>query len=85
MSTNVASVSNRKVELVVHVDDYLGESRRQDIERALEGDQGVFKANFTASRPHLMLVEYDAGQISSTDVLTKVTAQSVHAELVGPI
>ncbi len=85
MSTNVASVSNRKVELVVHVDDYLGESRRQDIEQALEGEQAVLKAHFTANRPHLMLVEYDAGQISSADVLTKVNEQSVHAELVGPI
>jgi hypothetical protein len=85
MSTNIASVSSRKVELVVHVDDYLGESRRQDIEQALEGDQGVFKANFTTNRPHLMLVEYDAVELSSSDVLSKVNEQSVHAELVGPI
>jgi hypothetical protein len=76
---------NKKVGLVVHVDDSLGESRRLDIEHALEDEQGVSGAHFAERRPHLMVIEYDPGVTSSMRILERVNQQSVHAELIGPI
>ena len=75
---------SHKIGLVLHVDDTLGEERRGDIEVALESEQGVSAAHFTDRRPHLMVVEYDPDLTSSTHILSKVNAQRVHAELIGP-
>jgi hypothetical protein len=36
-------------------------------------------------RYHLMLVRYDRETFDSLDVLGKVNAQDVHAELIGPL
>ena len=32
-----------------------------------------------------MLVQYDSNNINSRDVLSRVKAQNVHAELIGPV
>lgn len=76
---------SHKVDLVVHVDNMLGNQRRMDIESALESSQGVRWAHFTDGRPHLMVVEYDPDTTSSYEILQQVNRQSVHAELIGPI
>ena len=74
-----------KVEIVVHVDETLGESRRNDLVKALVGSEGIHAAEFCPLRYHLMLVQYDRNNINSKDVLNRVKAQSVHAELIGPV
>jgi hypothetical protein len=76
---------SHKVDLVVHVDDMLGEQRRLDIETAVESAKGIRWAHFTDGRPHLMVVEYDPDETSSMEILQQVNRQSVHAELVGPV
>ena len=76
---------SHKVGLVVHIDDHLGDERRGHIEQAIRSTSGVSTAHFTDNRPHLMVVEYDPAQVSSTDILHNVNNQSVHAELIGPI
>ena len=42
-------------EIVVHVDEQLGESRRSDLVDALEGRDGIQSAEFCPLRYHLML------------------------------
>ena len=74
-----------KVEIVVHVDENLGEDRRNDLVEALNGAEGINSAEFCPLRYHLMLVEYDRNNINSQDVLSRVKAQNVHAELIGPM
>lgn len=76
---------SHRIGLVLHIDDNVGESRRTDIEQALESEHGVSSAHFTDHRPHLMVVEYDPDETSSTSILQNVNRQSVHAELIGPI
>ena len=77
--------ASHNIGLVLHVDDTLGETRRNDIEATLETELGVSSAHFTDHRPHLMVVEYDPDVTSSAYILEKVNGQSVHAELIGPI
>jgi len=74
-----------KVEIVVHVDETLGESRRNDLVDALQETDGVHTAEFCPLRYHLMLVQYDRDSISSRDVLARVKSQNIHAELIGPL
>ena len=76
---------SHKVDVVVHVDETLGEQRRMEIESALESSQGIRWAHFTNGRPHLMVVEYDPAETTSFEILQQVNRQSVRAELVGPV
>ena len=75
----------RHVEIVVHVDETLGDERRSDLVQALEDAEGVRSAEFCPLRYHLMLVQYNRERMTSQDVLSKISAQSIHAELIGPV
>lgn len=73
------------VEIVVHVEETLGDERRRDLVSALETDSGIKVAEFCPLRYHLMLVQYNRELMTSQDVLGKVNAQGVHAKLIGPV
>ncbi|HAJ92726.1 MAG TPA: ATP-binding protein [Gammaproteobacteria bacterium] len=77
--------AEHNVEIVVHVDESLDEGKRSDLVTALEESEGIYRVEFCPLRYHLMLVQYDRNRIASQDVLGKVTAQSIHAELIGPV
>ena len=72
-----------KTDMVMHVDNYLGENTRRTIEKAITGAKGVLHAHFNERRPHLMLVSYDTERTSSFEVLARMTRQQVRAERVG--
>jgi phosphoribosyl-ATP pyrophosphohydrolase len=73
------------VEIIVHVDETLGEERRNVLVTALEDQNGIRSAEFCPLRYHLMLVQYNRELMTSQDVLGKVTSQNVHAKLIGPV
>lgn len=77
--------SNNNVEVVIHINDTLGEARREDLTTALEGREGIYNAEFCPLRYHLMLVDYDKDKFSSQEILQLVSRESVTAQLVGPI
>ncbi len=70
-------------DMVMHIDNTLGEGSRRNIERTLSGSRGVIQAHFNERRPHLMLVSYDTDRISSFDIMTEISNQDLHAERVG--
>ncbi len=72
-------------EIVVHVNEQLGESRRSDLVDALEGKEGIMSAEFCPLRYHLMLVNYNRDTLSSQDVLSGIKSQNIHAQLIGPV
>ncbi|HAJ91947.1 MAG TPA: hypothetical protein DCO71_04920 [Gammaproteobacteria bacterium] len=76
---------NQSVEIVLHVDDTLGEEQRNDLALSLRSNDGVYNAKFTPNRNHLMLVEYNRVKYKALDILQKLTSNSVRAELIGPI
>ncbi|VAW76920.1 hypothetical protein MNBD_GAMMA13-635 [hydrothermal vent metagenome] len=76
---------SHKIGLVLHIDETLEASQREDIEQVINAEKGIGSARFTERRPHLMVVEYDPELISSTRVLASIHHQSVCAQLVGPI
>ena len=76
---------NGDIEIILHVDETLGESRRNDLTDALKSKDGIRSAEFCPLRYHLMLVSYDRDNLTSQDVLHQVKNQSVHAQLIGPV
>ena len=82
---NINQDPDKTVEIVVHVDETLGDERRKDLVAALESAGGIQSAEFCPLRYHLMLVRYDRGLMSSQDVLGKVNAENIHAKLIGPV
>jgi len=79
------SNQNQSVEIVLHVDDTLGEKQRNDLVSLLSANDGVYNAKFTPNREHLMLVEYNRIKYKAVDILQKLTNYRVRAELIGPI
>jgi hypothetical protein len=70
-------------DMVMHVDNFLGENTRRNIEKALCAKKGVIHAHFNEKRPHLMLVSYDTDRTSSFEVLAQMMGQQVRAERIG--
>ena len=70
-------------DMVMHVDNFLGENTRRNIEKALKAKKGIIHAHFNDKRPHLMLVSYDTERTSSFEVLAQMTGQQLHAERIG--
>ena len=77
--------TDHTVEIVVHIEETLGEERRQDLVTALEANSDIKVAEFCPLRYHLMLVQYNRDRWTSLDVLGKVQSENVHAKLIGPV
>jgi len=75
----------KNVEIVVHVDESLGDEQRDNLTDYLESTDGIETAEFCPLRWHLMLVQYDREQVTSQDVLGRVHARNIHAQLIGPV
>jgi cell division protein FtsX len=71
-----------QVEVVIHVDEALSEEQRATLVGNLQRRDGVKKAKFTEGREHLMLIDYDASKLNSSDVLGYVKQEDVSAELI---
>jgi hypothetical protein len=85
VSYDIRPEAERSTEIVVHIDETLGSGQRSNLVQALEGTEGIRSAEFCPLRYHLMLVNYNRERITSQDVLSRVTSQNVHAELIGPV
>jgi len=75
----------KKVEIVVHIDEELGDSNRGELTEYLATTDGVSTAEFCPLRFHLMLVQYDRNRVSSLDIIHRVNSKAVNAQLIGPI
>jgi len=76
-------MENRFSDVTVHVDETLDEAGRRAIEGALKALDGVASVRGADGTPHLLVVHFDPGQVGTAAILSAVTGQGVHAELVG--
>jgi hypothetical protein len=84
-ATSLFRQPQNHVEIVVHVDESLGADERNELVQHLVSIDGIEAAEFCPLRWHLMLVQYDRELINSHDVLGRVHAYNIHAELIGPV
>lgn len=76
---------NNNVEIIVHINETLDGITRNGLQAAILEDKGVHSAEFCPLRYHLLLVQYDRTKLNSRDVLSKVVARNLSAQIVGPI
>ncbi len=70
-------------DLLVHLDETLDHDHLARIEARLRQEEGVVSVAFRDDRPHLMVVAYDPQAIDEERIFDRVTAEGLHAELVG--
>lgn len=70
-------------DMIMHIDDSLGERSRRHVERVITGQHGVLHAHFNEQRPHLMLVAYDTDRTNSFEILNNMLCHRLCAERVS--
>jgi len=70
-------------DIVIHIDESLGDDRICNLERDLCGEEGVVSACVHDKRRHLMLVDYDPADRSPSEILGAVRRRGLHAEVIG--
>ena len=69
--------------MVVHIDDNPGVRRRDFVENLLRQRRGIHGARFSKAHPHLMVVDYDPGIVTSLDILRQCLYQNLDAERIS--
>ena len=82
MRVEQLKIGRVKNSVIVHIDELLDEQHRQNIESIVEQVGGVTNAHFNATRHHLMVVDYDTSRTNSSEILTRVKRQHLHAQLI---
>jgi len=77
------TMAYKTVDLIIHIDEELDDTRIHEIEKSLIQNEGVHSACVHEKARHLMLVDYDPDDVASGQLLEHVQAQGFHAELVG--
>ena len=74
---------NDLVDVTVHIDEYMDKEHRGLLTRQMRDISGVVAVGLREQNPHLMIIEYDPDSTSSADILTQVSSNGLHAELIG--
>jgi len=70
-------------DVTLHIDENLGPIDRGRLEDVLRSIDGVVSVHNPAERPHLAVVEYIPAKTSSSNILSTVRGEGMHAELIG--
>ncbi|MEN8205016.1 MAG: hypothetical protein ABFS24_03275 [Pseudomonadota bacterium] len=79
----IVQFHSKQSDLVLHVNDQVGDVQQRDIESALEENPGVVNVEFTENRPRLIHVSYDQDETSYIETLERLCSQNVHAQHMG--
>jgi hypothetical protein len=70
-------------DVLIHVDENLDSSQKEDIIHTMREIPGVISPRFNPGKEHMLLVAFNPAETKSTDLLTDVRSHGVHAELIG--
>ena len=70
-------------DVTIHVDEMLDANQLQDLEEQLRANFGVLEVRYQASRPHLLVADYDPEVLRAKDLLQIVEGSNLHGELIG--
>jgi hypothetical protein len=76
-------MSKRLNDVVVHVDESLGEAELAGIEQGIRAQQGVVSVGHRPGQAHLLMVVYDAAVTPAAGLLHHFRQRGLHAELIG--
>ena len=70
-------------DVTIHIDKDTDATTRSNVENGLRRLNGVVSVHMPEEKPHLVVVEYNPEEITSSDLLTMVGELAGHAELIG--
>ena len=70
-------------DITLHIDETLEPEALAQLESRLRAEDGVLSVGRQPRRPHLMVVEYNPRRASGQRILSAVTREGLHAEIVG--
>ena len=70
-------------DVTVHIDETLAPDALERLESRLRAEEGVISVGRQARRPHLMVVEYNPKRATGERILSTLTREGLHAEIVG--
>jgi len=76
-------MGQKMVDVTLHIDEDTTPDERAGLRDQLLRLNGVMKADFRDTRPHLMIVEYDPDLVASSRLLEVTEQRGYHAELIG--
>lgn len=76
-------MSQHNADVMVHIDECLDEDSLRHLEADIKENRGVVRVVHNPSRPHLLMVDFDAAVIRSGVVLNEIRGHGMHAQLVG--
>ena len=71
------------VDVTIHIDKETDADTREKIDAALRTLPGVVSVHMPNEEPHLLVVEYNPDDTTSTHMLTMVRELAGHAEMIG--
>lgn len=72
-----------RTDAVIHIDENLTDDAIHDIQADLSQIKGVYSACVNERARHLMLIDYDPGDIRAGMLLRELESHGVHAKLIG--
>lgn len=73
----------RKADVTLHIDEELDDARTAEVCEVLKGANGILSARCAEHKRHLYVVEFDPDHIDGKGILSHVTRQGLHGELIG--
>jgi hypothetical protein len=70
-------------DVIIHIDETLDQTHLERLRDRVLEQAGVMTADYRLQQRHLMVVGYDPDRNSAGNLLKAVTAQGLHAELIG--
>ena len=70
-------------DVMIHIDETLPRDALTKLENTVREDECVISASVPTGKEHMMLVAYNPDCTTATDILSRVSKQGIHAELVG--
>jgi hypothetical protein len=70
-------------DILIHIDDDLGEQERKSLEESMREIAGVVAPRFNSGKEHLLLVAFNPEVTNSAALLARVQSHGYNAQLVG--
>lgn len=70
-------------DIMIHINESLGEEARSALENAIRSVEGVVAPRFNAGKEHLLMVAFDPKKTSAAALLEQTRTAGYTAQLVG--
>lgn len=70
-------------DILIHIDELLNDQAIHDLEREMGSEEGVLSACVHDRARHLMLVDFDPGQVRPSHIVHSLRSRGLHAEMIG--